>query len=365
MCIAIRNSKAAAMNLNHTKNALAIILLLIAPAISFAQNRNTTDSLKSIIAKTNQDTTKIHTYLNLSREYQYLNLDSAFFYSDQALKKSLNINYKKGIADAYRQKGVITILLNNYKLADSLLNVAISGYREIYYQFGIMECYIGLAGIAYNKGNNHLLLDYSEKALKIAEEKDLTDYSAMILLNIGLAYTKLGNYEKAIKYGLDALKIFEELNNKKMIAGCNINIGNFFIEIKEPDKGLAYMSKALKIYTKLEDTENQSFCYTNIGAALAEMKKYNKALQNFNDALKLDLTNNDLIGVSVNYNNIGSIYRELGQYEMATEYFNKSLKIKEQIGDKRGTAICYHNITQTEIKLKNYKIAEEYCLKSI
>ena len=352
------------MNLNLTKKTLAIIILLITCITSFAQNRNI-NSLKNIIAKTKEDTIKIQTYIDLSYEYKNINLDTALFYSDLALNKSFNINYKKGIADSYKQKGAITIYLNNYKLADSLFNIAILGYREINYQFGIMECYIGLAGIAFNKGENRLLLNYSYKALKITEDENLNEYKAMILNNIGGAYVNMGDYKKATENILLALRIFEQLENKPQVSSCNINLGCLFIEIEEFDNGLKYMNKAFNLCKELEDTKKQSICLTNIGGVFKLQKKYNEALKNYDKSLELNIKNYDLSGISTDYSNIGSIKRELKLYKTASEYYNKSLEIRKQIGDKRGIASCYVNIAILETEMKKYDLAEEYCLKSI
>ena len=352
------------MNLNHTKNALTIIILLIAPAITFAQNQNTVDSLKSIINnKKAEDTITIHAYLDLAYEYKNINLDSVLSYADLALNKSLKINYKKGIADANRRKGVTMTRLNKYKLADSLLNIAISTYLEINQQTGVVECYVDLAASAYYKGENRLFLEYSQKALKIVEDKNFVKFKSTILINIGVAYKEMGDYEKAIEYALNALKTFEELGNKKMIAICYINLGNFFIEINEFDKSIDYMNKSLEIFIELKDMKRQSICFANIGDVYLLQEKYNEALQCYNKALELDKKN--LYATSTNYGNIGSVYFEQGKYDTANEYFNKSLKIKDQIGDKSGLAICYLNISQVETKLKNYELAEEYCLISI
>ncbi len=353
------------MNPNHKKKALAIILLLIMQATSFAQNRNATDSLKNIINnKTAQDTTIINTYLDLSSEYQDFNLDTALSYADLALNKSLKINYKKGIAEAYRQKGSITIYLDNYKFADSLLNIALNGYKEINNQQGIMKCYISLSANAYYKGENRLMLTYCMKALKIAENNNFIKDKARILGHIGVVYTNLGDYEQAITNQLQALEIFEKLNNKEMIAVCKLNLGYFFIYTNELDKSTEYLNRALKQFIEFKHTREQSTCLSNIGIVYEKQKKYDEALQNYIKALELDKKNNDLRRISKNYLNIGIIYFYMGKYNKAAEYYNKSLKIIEQIGDKRGIAICYLYIAKLEAKLKNYKFAEEYCLKS-
>ncbi|MCK4662040.1 MAG: tetratricopeptide repeat protein [Bacteroidales bacterium] len=359
--------------LNHTKKAclpnrqaLTIIIIIVACITSFAQNRNTIDSLKNIVNnKKAQDTTIIQAYFNLSCEYLNYNLDTALIYVNHAIKKSLNINYKKGIADSYRKKGEITTYLNNYKLADSILNAAILIYREINLQRGIMKCYINLSANSYFKGDNRLILNYCTKALKIAEDNNYNEDKANIFNNIGIAYLKLGDYEKAIENWLLALKIYEQFNDIKMIAGCNINIGVLFMEINDFDNSLEYMNKALELCIKLDDTRNQSVCLKNIGSVYYKQKRYNEALKNYNKSLELEQKNNNLDGISTDYNNLGSVYYELKKFDVATKYFTKSRKIYEQLGNKRGIAHYYLNIAKIETKLKKYILAEEYCLKSI
>ncbi len=352
------------MNLNYNKKALAIIILLIVQTASFAQNRNIVDSLKIIVNnKTAKDTTIINAYIDLSSEFQNFNLDTAFYYSDLALKKSLNIDYKKGIADAYKQKGTVAIFLNNYKLADSLLNIALSAYREINCLNGIVKCYNNLSVNAHYKSKNRLALEYSLKALKIEEANNLTENKATILNNIGLYYKNLGDYEKAIEYGIDALKISEELGDKKLIAYCNINIGCLFIAIDEPDKALEYMNKALQLNVELECPEGQSKCLINIGTIYFNQKKYSLALQNHNKSLELNKKYNGQAEMSINYHNIGLVYYKLEKYDTARKYFKKSLAISEQIGNKNG--ITYLSLSNLETKLKNYKLAEIFCLKSL
>ena len=353
------------MNLNPTPKALAIIILIVTYTTSFAQNRNTIDSLKTIINnKKAKDTTIIQAYNNLTYIYININLDTALIYADHALNKSLKTNYKKGVADSYRLKGGIMTDLNNYKIADSLLNIAISIYREINYQYGIMKSYLYLSGNAYYKGEYRLIINYCEKALEIAENCNFIEDKTRILSNIGVAYSNMGDYDKAIKYGLNALKIFEELGNKKDIAFCNTNLGCLFIRIKEFNKGIEFMNKALELFIELKNSRKQSICLSNIGVAYTKQNKYEEALQYLNKALELDKKNKYLTGLSANYNNIGNIYCELGKYNTANEYYYKSLEIKEQIGDKNRIAICYSNIAKTETELKNFKLAEEYCLKS-
>ena len=346
------------------KKVLIIFIIIVASITTFAQNQKIIDSLKNTINKTNQDTIIICTYLNLSREYKNINTDTALSYTNLALNKSLKINYKKGIAEAYRQEGEIMIHNNDYKTADSLLLIAIAIYREMNYQIGIMKCYICFSEYAYYKGENHLMLEYCMKAFKIAEKNNFIEYKSTIFNNIAVAFAKMGNYDKATKYLFYALEISEKLGDKETIAKCNTNLGCIFIQIEELDKALEYLHKALKLSVELKDTRKQSTCLTNIGDVNKEQKKYNEAIQNYYKALVLDKENNDLNGVLINYSNIGITYYELKKYNTAKIYYYKSLEISEIVGNNSRIATCYYNIAKVEIKLKDYNIAEAYCLKS-
>ena len=345
--------------------ALAITILIVTCTTSFAQNRNTIDSLKTIIySKKAKDTTIIQTYIDLSIEYMNYNLDTALIYADHALNKSLKTNYKKEIAESYRQKGAIAIFSNNHKYADSLLNIAISIYREINYQYGIMKCYLSFSATAYYKGEYSLMLEYCNTALKIAEENNFIKNKADIIINIGVAYNNMGNYDKAIEYGLEALKISEECSDKINIASCKINIGLLLLLIEEFDKALKYLNEALKLCIELKHTRNQCLCLSNIGIVYYKQNKYDEALQNFNKAFELEKKNKYLSGLSASYGNIALVFYEQEKYNKAIEYHNKAIEIKKQIGTKKGIASCYFNIARNKIKQKEYKLAEKYCLKS-
>ena len=347
------------------KKVSTILLVLIVQTTNFAQNRNTVDSLKNIIAETTQDTVKIQAYLDLAYEYKDSNPDTALVFANYALKKSLIIKYKKGIAEAYRQKGEIAIFSKNYKYADSLLNIAISIHQKNNYQYGIMKCYISLSGNAYHKAEFRLILKYCNKALKIAENNNFFEDKAKIMNHMGIAYEQMGSYDKAIEYTLDALKIHEKLGNKKGIANCNANIGDYFRIINEFDKAIKYINKAMNLFIELKHIRGQSVCLSNIGIVYSYRNKHDEALQCFNKAVELNKNINDLIGLSIDYSNIGNVYSNLEKYNKAVEYYNKSLKIKGQIGYKLGTANCYFGIALVKIKQKEYNLAEENCLKSL
>ena len=365
--INVRNPKPTAMNLNH-KKVLAIILLLIVQATSFAQNQHTIDSLKNIIDNPTEDmdvTTIIHAYLDLSCEYEDFNLDTAFYYSDLALKKSLNINYKRGIADAYEQKGAVAVFLNDYKLADSLLNIALSVYSEINHQYGIMKCYISLSRNAYYKAEYHLMLEYCTKALKIAEELNDEKRIPKIYNNIGIVYEKWGHYEKAIEYYNNSLETSQKIGDKQGIAQTLNNIGNVYKNQGHYEKAIEYYNNSLKTSQKIGDKQGIARILNNIGLVYNNWGNYEKTIEYYNNSLKISQKIGDKQGIAATLNNIGNVYEKWGNYEKTIEYYEKSLEIKKELGNEQRISTTLNNIGIVYENQGNYKKAIEYYYNSL
>lgn len=344
---------------------IIIVLILFVSNIVFAQNQRIVDSLKTIIKNSKQDTSLINAQIQLAYEFKHYNLDTALLYSDLALKKSLQIHYKKGIADAYRLKGTIAVFLNDYPLADSLLNFAKKQYIEIDEEVGIMESYNNLAIMAFFIGDNQQALKYYSNAYEIAKKNNFIKQKALYFNNISMVYTNMGYYEKAIENSLKSIKLFDEIESPRDVARCNLNIACTYIELDEYKKAKNYLNTAFEIFNKLNETRGQSICLSNIAEINCKQKKYYEALNNYKKAVEFDEENKDLNGLSANYNSIGTVYYKLGNYKTAMLYYEKSLKICEQIGDKNCIAEFYYKISQIETEQKKFLIAEKHCIKSI
>jgi len=74
---------------------LTVLLLLVSGAC-YAQTKEEVDSLKSILATTKDDTTKIYAQIGLCNRYRVGNNDSSMFYGQQALKLARKIDYIPG-----------------------------------------------------------------------------------------------------------------------------------------------------------------------------------------------------------------------------------------------------------------------------
>ncbi|MBI4930219.1 MAG: tetratricopeptide repeat protein [Bacteroidetes bacterium] len=299
---------------------LCKILFLFVSVSCFSQ-QSKIDSLLSIIKKDKADTNKIIHLNDLSLEYiNVSDYDSALNYSNSALKFAKQLDFKKGIAIAY-------------------------------YNIGI---------IYHNQGNYPNSLDYYLKALKIGEELKDKNRIAKCLGNIGIVYLYQGDYPKALNYYFKALNIDTAISDKNGMAkhlGC---LGMVYYKQKDYNKALDYYLKALNISEELNIKRAIPTWLGNIGLLYYTQSDYPKALEYYFRASKMTKELGDKNGMATFLGNIGAVYSEQKKYKEAEEYLLKALVLSDSIGDLNLKMQFEEAISQVYEKMMNSSKALEH-----
>ncbi len=303
---------------------LSCFLVLISCSLLAQQYK--IDSLITVLKTSKQDTSRINTLLQLSRHYSNTGSNEpARQYAQQALQESEKLNYKKGLAGAYNNIGVVY----------------------------------------WNKGDFEMAKDFFSKALNTYEEIGNKTGIANAINNIGLIYWTQGNFEIALNHLLRSLKIWEEIGDKGGIGMSYLNLGNIYMNQSNYDKALEFYSKSLLINKETGNKALEATNYNNIGIIYEYKGNLEKTLENQLKALKIREEINDKKGVAMSYNNIGLVYYEQGKYKNALESQMKAQKINMAIGNKQGLAVSYSNIGNIYFKEKKYDDAVHYNILSL
>ena len=344
---------------------LLLIILNLQLATVFAQ-QNKIDSLKQVVTLAKQDTNQVKVLNKLAIKYQRINLDTSLIYAIQSLELASQLNYKSGIAKAYRNIGLVYAYRSDFKETLEYWEKALEINKEIGDKSEIATN-IGNIGIVYsNQGNYSKAITYYEKALKINKEIGNKLRVAKNLGNLGLDYSNQSNYLKAMEYYEKSLKITKEIGDKSSIARILTNIGDIYISKKNNyPKAIVYHEKALKINKEIGDKSGMAINLSSIGIVYLNQSNYPKALEYYQKALKIDEEIGNKSGKATDFGNIGNIYAHQKKYSKAIEYYQKSLRIKEKIGDKYGIAITLMNIGNIYKEQDIYSKALEYYQKSL
>jgi class 3 adenylate cyclase/tetratricopeptide (TPR) repeat protein len=327
---------------------------------------------KSIIAQMDEpvhevlfkDTLSVIRY-NQKAEYflSSNNIDSAYFYTNKAIKLSREYSYRKGKADAYRMLAEIELSKANPPVALRYLLGAIREYEFIQDIRGTAKSKIKIGEIYQEAG----LL---EKALEnyLSAEKELLQIGSTLntefLALLANLYIDLQQYEKAYSYfkRLENIYIGDELKEKQLevwydLVKCTNHLGRF-------EESLVLNEKILEQQRNQNNKAQEIITLSNIGFTYKNLSKFQEALDYFRQSLQLG---RELNGSEnpLSLVNIAIVYQNLGDYKNSIDYMQKAERLVEQTGDNSEMAKMDHLVSIILFKNNDLHNAQIYNKEAI
>jgi len=297
------------------KNVLiALFLFLIACIHTTGQNNTETE-----IKYSKSDTVNVNNLNRLSEKlWKKSQFDSAIVYANKALILAKKFDYRKGIADANHNLGVI--------------------YR--------------------NKGSYLQALQDDLDALKIYQELGDKKGTATMLGNIGVVYmSEGGNNSKALEYDFKALAIYLELGDKIGISRNLGNIGIAYHDMGNDAEALKYAKNSLQLHQEIEDNQGIAINLSSIGALYYKEKDLTTSLVYYFKALTKSREIGNKEQIAHNYGDIGSVYILQGKYKQAKAYLDSGLNLEKKIGEKEDLKSIYASLSALDTISGDYKTA--------
>ena len=92
---------------------LFVVILNMNIIFCFAQNKQI-DSLRVLVSKTPDDSSKVILLIKLALAFYYIHPDSCYYYANKGLHIAQNIGYKNGEVDCIGLVGYIYVNLGDY-----------------------------------------------------------------------------------------------------------------------------------------------------------------------------------------------------------------------------------------------------------
>lgn len=344
------------------KNSNKLVSVLVSIALfslNKASGQSNNDSLMNIVNNlAKHDTIKIKALNQLAINYFWANnFNQAEKYELQALAKSTQISYKRGIAIANAILG--TIYTDNNENQKALNH----SYKSLEYYRMINDTTCGnfltvlgdISSVYKQLGLYNKALEFQLKTLKIAENIKNNDYIINSNINLANLYRTKGDNENAINYYNDvyrlATKINDTLSNYPSIF---FGLGEIYSK-NNIDKSLSYFNRLLNIGTFLNDSNYISDANVGIAKIHIAKKDFNTAIKYLNKSLSI----NDDERKSDIYLSLGKVYFSQGKYETSKNYFNKSLELSKKIELKSRIMDNYQFIYKVDSANGNYLGAME------
>lgn len=186
-------------------------------------------------------------------------------------------------------------------------------------------------------------LNYAREALALSQKVKDTLAIARSQKNMGNAYYRLKNFNRAPVFLQQALSNYQQLKNKAGQADALNGLARVAIE-DTPDKAPDYIKEALKAAKAANYSRGIMSAYQNEGNYYVTQKD-DKALQLYQQAVDTPLDSTGSLEQKADiYRTMGDYQRKQQKYDEALQYYQQELKTRDQAGDKAGVTQNLQNI---------------------
>ncbi len=312
--------------------------------VVYSQERSKVDSLVRLIENSIIDSSKVDLLNNLAKQYVSNHPDSTLILTKLSIELSEKINYKKGIAEAHRNAGIVYDNMGEFDKALEDFFTALKIFQSINYRKGITDANNDIGIIYYEQGKYDSALKIFFHALLMREELKDSSGIASVTSNIGLVFHDQGNYEEALKQYYSAVKIDYARNNRQGIADTYLNIADIYFNENNYSKAIETYQTSLDFQQKLGDKFGMAESYSGLGKCYQNRNDLKKAMEYYEKALALYEKIDIKLGIAGSQSRMGTIYQKLGDYEKAFKEFSIALKINEEVGDKKEIIFSHVNL---------------------
>lgn len=282
--------------------------------------------------------------------------------AQQALSKSQELNYIKGIALAKKTLGACHVWLSKNEEAANYCFEAIALFQSI-------KDKVNEAETNYYLGANFFYLSDYDSSIKYY--KNSYDISAKInfepgmadgLNGMGTVYYTIEQNDKALEMLGESEMLCIKHNVKEILVKVKDGLGETHYNLKQYDAALKYYYECIELTNELNGFyQVKAFALDGLGRTYTGLNRFDKALECYNQSLELRKELGFKFGVAQTLNNIGKLYINQTDYSNATKYLKDAYDLSLEIGAKEGVYQSSEKLAELyEIDNDSVKALEYY-----
>jgi tetratricopeptide (TPR) repeat protein len=209
-----------------------------------------------------------------------------------------------------------------------------------------------VAGLAYSRlGDYERAEDSFRRSLMLAERSGTNEGVQENLVNLASLYSARGDYLRALELYSRALVAFESQGDQKNYANVLSNMAIIEAQLQRFQEAQSNFEKALQIYESIGSLNGSAEVHNNFGRMLTIQGQTAEAKQHYRLAREQFRQIGARDGEATALQNLGSLAVSQGSFEDALRYFNHSLELNERLGNRRVIPYILHQIGDTKLRM--------------
>ncbi|MEO1261822.1 MAG: tetratricopeptide repeat protein [Bacteroidota bacterium] len=332
-----------------------LILMVVALQSSFGQPK--IDSLRKLLRSVHPDSTRHGHYIELTKEFLRVNLDSSLVYAKKAYEVAENRGSEKLLAISNYNLGIVHIRLKQPDLALPYCQQAKDYFLSNNDTTRAMQATNAVGGAYTDMSQIPEAIEEYYEALRMSEQIDHTSAICIISNNLAILELFQHNPEKAIELNLKSLEVAKSLNNPAVMMNTLSGLANSYLQNGEIDSSLAVRLRLINLARETGDLRTEAVATTDLAGDYVEKGDYELALYTAQQAEEMCLQIGATRNLSFNYGYQGKAAEKLKDYPRAISAYQKALELFEETIDLTNVAIIHKDLASLYEKTGKFDLA--------
>lgn len=331
------------------------IFLVISVTALHGQSK--VDSLNSLLNSPKNDSTRVSILLQLSSEYQFIELAKSEELVDNALKIAEAENLLSSRAEAYKGKASLESIKGDYTSAIKYNDLALSIFFQLKDSVSIAKCYNNLGTDYFGLGKFDESYFYHTQSYRLANTTGEKLQMAISLHNLGAVFKELGQYGKAFDYLKLSHKLSLEQKDLEAPAYYYSEVGDIFMRKNLFDSALISLKRALVLCREVRLTINELEPIILINIARTYLHKNDRALalKYYDSASVLFKKSENVFVLAKTDLGRGLVLMTEKKYKEAQALMEKSATTAHRLNARTLEVECYQNLSLLFEEIGDFK----------
>lgn len=184
-----------------------------------------------------------------------------------------------------------------------------------------------------------------QKGLQLLERAEASDDQKLSLFgNLGYLYAEQEQWERAVEFTRKALHIAQAIDRPDQVALSLYNLGLHEAHQKNYPKAREYFLESLELAEKYDLWEAEELLQIALGRQSFESGDVNEAIARFQRVIEIEERVQDKAKIASIYFDIGTFYFSKQAYQDAMLYYEKGIALFEHLTDPEQQSIFLTNI---------------------
>jgi two-component system, NarL family, sensor kinase len=252
-------------------------------SMAVAQNNKIIDSLKHIVANTENDSVKLKALAALNKINQNRN-EEITGYNEQ-IELGTRLKEYGDVCDAYYRLGYFELENNNLTAAEALLQKCIKLGEQTNNYLVTGRCCGTLMSIYDERGDMNTAISYLNKAEQLMKKANKMVNLTRLYCNASELYRNHNLNAKALEYGRKAYATAQLSGDLEPMTTASWYLGYSLQIIGKSDSAIHFFLQGLQIAQKLEMPYTEGDMLRGLSDVYAELKEYSTARDYLNKAI--------------------------------------------------------------------------------